>query len=134
MRRQRLLLVTLMFLAACTANGPGTAETTMATTEAPSKVEPDIHGTITQVSAIRSTDAVAVIVIEATPSEAGGAMKDAVTITHTTEVVRRSGSSFVPADPAEILMTGRRVEAWYSGPVAESYPRQARASRIAILD
>lgn len=124
----------LMILAACTSNGPATTETNAVDAPVRSERSPDIRGTITQVSAIRGTDAVAVIVIEENPSQSSGSLKDAVTITHATEIVRRSGSSFIPADPAEILMTGRRVEAWYSGPVAESYPRQARASRVAILE
>ncbi len=44
-------------------------------------------------------------------------------------VIERDGEPVSPDD-----FTGLKVEVWADGPIAESYPEQARAGRIVILE
>lgn len=50
-----------------------------------------------------------------------------------TEFYRREGAATVAASWADVAV-GQTVEAWFEGPVAESYPVQAYAARVRILD
>ncbi len=50
------------------------------------------------------------------------------TVTDKTEIRLGGGKGSV-----EDLAVGRQVEAWADGPIAESYPEQAKAKKIAIL-
>ncbi len=56
-----------------------------------------------------------------------------VTITEQTRILKQEGQERVPAT-AEELKVGQRVEADFTGPVLESYPVQATASEIVILE
>ncbi len=94
---------------------------------------PAIRGTVTSVLALRGDDRVAVIVIEENPNEKSGSGKDAVTIDQQTEVFKATATRLVVTDWSEIT-NGTRLEAWYRGAVAESYPRQATAQRLVILE
>ena len=119
-----LALVTVVLFLGC---APATTAPTAST------ATPDIVGVITSVSALRGSEAVAVIVIEATPGQESGSAKDAVTIVQSTEITRRVDGKEEPADSTAIYVTGTRVEAYYKGAIRESYPRQATAARIVIL-
>lgn len=99
----------------------------------PSPVAPDIVGVITSVNALRGSDAIAVIVIEATPGQESGSAKDAVTIEQSTEVTRRIDGKEEAADSTAIFVTGTKVEAYYKGAIRESHPRQATAARIVVV-
>ena len=55
--------------------------------------------------------------------------KASVTVTGDTRIVTAEGVSGTFAD----LANGQRVEVWFEGPVAESYPVQATAGEIRIL-
>jgi hypothetical protein len=58
--------------------------------------------------------------------------KAAVTITTQTHIFEQVGQERRPATFAA-LQIGQQVEVWFDGPVAESYPVQARASDVMIL-
>jgi beta-N-acetylhexosaminidase len=58
--------------------------------------------------------------------------KASIAITPETQIFEQVGQTQSPAS-FEALQTGQQVEAWFTGPVAESYPVQAVASDIVIL-
>ena len=58
--------------------------------------------------------------------------KAAVTITAQTRIFEQMGQERRPTT-FEALQVGQQVEAWFDGPVAESYPVQARANDVVIL-
>jgi len=101
--------------------------------------EADIHGIITEMGRRpRETNGggsvgerIGVVLVEENPDEETGSQKDSVTVTKATRLFERQGG-----DLARIrfddLKAGQRARAWYTGPVAESYPRQATASLIVV--
>jgi hypothetical protein len=56
----------------------------------------------------------------------------AVTLSDQTELRRRTGSSYAEAEVPD-LAVGTRVEVWFDGPVAESFPVQGRAGTVIII-
>lgn len=74
---------------------------------------------------------IGVVLVEENPEKETGSQKDSVTVTKATELFERRGG-----DPTRMrfddLKVGQRASAWYTGPVAESYPRQATASLIVV--
>jgi hypothetical protein len=101
--------------------------------------EADIHGIITEVGRLpQETNGdgsvgkrVGVVLIEENPDEEAGSQKDSVTVTRATKLFeqRTSDLTQVGFDDLEV---GQRARAWYTGPVAESYPRQATAKVIVV--
>jgi hypothetical protein len=91
---------------------------------------PDIHGTITRsaMSSGRQT-----ILVEENPAERWGSLKALTTINSTTAVMRRTAQGDRWASFAD-LAEGKTVQVWFEGPVAESYPVQALAKRVIILN
>jgi hypothetical protein len=83
---------------------------------------PDIRGTITAASGTR-------LRVETVPHEPSGSHKADVTVDARTPVLRRAGGR----GTAEALAVGTAVSVWFIGPVAESYPVQARA-RVVVLE
>ena len=61
------------------------------------------------------------ILIEENPKENWGSAKTWVRITDATRIFKRQEQDLIPALFAE-LQIGDRAEAWFTGPVAESYP------------
>ena len=88
---------------------------------------PDIAGVVTAVQR-DAAGRVTSVLVEERPGETAGSAKASLRISATT-VVRRGDA---PASPND-LRQGQRVQAWFSGPVAESYPVQATAAAIQIL-
>jgi uncharacterized protein DUF3221 len=81
-------------------------------------------------SEILPGDMLGTVLIEGS-NEGSGSLEDRVTVTIDTKLLKREGEG-LRAIGFEGLKVGQRVEAWYEGPVAESYPRQATASVIVI--
>lgn len=82
--------------------------------------EPGIRGIITAVQG-------ETVRIEAQPEDSAGSDKAVVRLLPSTRIFRgqeRVGS--------EAIRVGQRAGAWFSGPVMESYPVQARAAAIVI--
>ena len=125
----------------------GPADTTIPTEP------PHIRGTITQVQPGADTPSAPVggspnapvscppscgggtplrgVLIEQVPGQQSGD-KSRVTVLKEARLLRRTATGVVPMQFAE-LRVGQRAEAWFSGPVAESYPTQARA-RVIVVD
>lgn len=86
---------------------------------------PDIEGQITQIDGSR-------VLVEAQPGADSGRKIWFTVDDSTTIVARRNRDLYDSA--LEDLAVGQRVEAWASGPMAESYPEQGTAEAILILN
>lgn len=71
------------------------------------------------------------VLVEEAPGEGAGGDKSMVTMLAGARVLRRTASGVEPAGFAD-LRVGRRVSVWFDGPVAESYPTQARGGVVVI--
>ncbi|HEX5868771.1 MAG TPA: DUF3221 domain-containing protein [Longimicrobium sp.] len=87
-----------------------------------------IIGDITQVE--RSEDRVRILV-EQIPTRSAGFPIAWIAVSPRTTVVQRAGGSLSRGSPGE-LEVGMRVQVWFTGPVAESYPVQAAAGTLLI--
>lgn len=86
----------------------------------------DITGTITRATA-------GSVLVEERPADTAGSLKAAVRLTSATTVWKVSGGSQHAATRAD-LREGLRVSVWFDGPVLTSYPVQAGAKAILILE
>lgn len=82
---------------------------------------PSIRGTITLVDG-------GTIRVEEVPAEESGSAKATVRVDSDTPIRNRDGSPAAISD----LAVGEVVAVWFTGPVAESYPVQARAGGVEI--
>jgi hypothetical protein len=113
----RQALFALAFLVACACGGGAANRPT------------DITGFVTSVSG--RADGVTVLV-EAEPSNPSIGDKASVAVTGNTRITRRAQSGEVAATFRD-LVPGLRVEVWFDGPVATSYPVQGRAQAVVII-
>ena len=90
---------------------------------------PDLTGTITRSSASVS---VASILVEERPADAAGSAKASVRVTGTTSLWKTVDGRQEAALVGD-LREGARVQVWFDGPVAMSYPVQGTAKAIVIL-
>jgi len=97
-----------------------------------SQESPSIRGRITTLTPGTTEDS-ATILVEGEIEADTSFDKASVRIDDDTEVLQKGDDSFEPAT-VDNLEEGQLVEAWFEGPVAESYPVQAYAARIVILD
>lgn len=97
---------------------------------APSRA-PDISGQITRAttSTIEGSRRITILV-EAVPSDLSGSPKALVTVDGSTRIIHEKAN--VSAKVADLL-PGAAVSVWFDGPVAESYPVQAKAGTLLIL-
>jgi len=101
--------------------------------------EADIRGAITEVERMsqetnggRSTGKrIGVVLIEEDPDAESGSQKDSVTVMEATKLFERRERNLTPI-AFDGLEVGHGTRAWYTGPVAESYPRQATAKVIVV--
>jgi hypothetical protein len=101
--------------------------------------EADIRGVVTEVETMPQEgngggsvgERIGVVLVEENPDEEAGSQKDSVTVTKSTELFERRGRDLSRIG-FDDLKVGQRARAWYTGPVAESYPRQAMASSIVV--
>ena len=101
--------------------------------------EADIHGFITQVGTVPQEtngngsvgERVGIVLVEENPDEEAGSQKDSVTVTKATKLLERRRQDLTPI-AFDGLKIGQQARAWYMGPVAESYPRQATARVIVV--
>jgi len=108
---RRLALLSLVVAAACAPSGPPTRE-------------PDITGVVTHVSDDRAT-----VLVEERPQETAGSAKASVRITADTRLWTADARRASAAD----IVLGSNVRVWYDGPVATSYPLQAKAGDLALV-
>ncbi len=100
---------------------------------------PDITGSVESITGDARDfsdpdEVVGAILVEATPGVASAYDRASVSINGRTRIFTRApGSEPVPADTLA-LGIGRQVEVWFTGPVAESYPVQALADVIYVVE
>jgi hypothetical protein len=131
-----LALVCLVF-SGCAGPKPGT--TTSGEEPRLPSAEVDIRGIVTEVRRMPQENSggggggerVGVVLVEENPDEETGSQKDSVTVTKATKLFELQGRDLTQIG-FDDLQAGQRARAWYAGPVAESYPRQATASLIAV--
>jgi hypothetical protein len=117
--RSALFLIALMTLGGLCACSP----------TLPSR-EPDIRGTITSI--VRSGNQ-GTMRIEAEPGATGDA-KAAVTITAATTLLRAVDGASPEPITLDDIAEGMSADAWFTGPVAESYPVQATGEAILVSE
>lgn len=93
---------------------------------------PSIRGTITNSTAATSGDRLGSILVEEVPSDQSGSDKSSVRVTRETRILVRESGGFRRGTFAD-LRTGVLAEAWFTGPVMESYPTQATASVVVVM-
>ena len=100
--------------------------------EAPPSDDPDITGTITSVSPLEGDpDLLGSILVEASGSGDGQYDMASVTVTPKTGIYDISGFAAQPVQVGfDALAEGQLVAVVFTGPVAESYPVQARAEYV----
>ena len=110
----------LALLSACTSDGDA----------APASGDPDIRGVITSITA-GSGDVVGSVRIEGAIDQDTSYDKAVVRVESDTQIFRHASNAMMEVTFGD-LTVGQTVEAWFTGPVAESYPVQAKASWIVI--
>lgn len=108
-------------LAGCAADGPSAPES-----------EPDIRGVVTGVSGGETVSLRVVWTDDAAIGAQAGYDAAQVAVTGDTEVLARAADGSLSAAEAADIAVGTVVEAWFEGPVAESYPVQATAGTVVI--
>jgi len=111
----------IALLAGCTNDGDA----------APATIGPDIRGAITSISD-GSGDVIGSVRIEGVIEEATSYDKAVVRVESDTRIYRQVGNAMMEATFAD-LAVGQTVVAWFTGPVAESYPVQVKAAQIVIV-
>lgn len=133
--------IALLVLAACAGSGAGDGSAAARADSvagkggasrrtAPPPGPPSIEGTITDMRI--AGEHLAVIRVEENPSDSAGSAKASVTVSNTTRVIGNAGGGDM-SRLREELRAGRRVRVWFVGPVAESYPVQARAAALELI-
>lgn len=127
-RKALVALATLLALGAAVVGGCGgsTAQPASSAT-APPSIPADITGTIHDLSINPDTGLPVLLVVDDGALE-GPTDRATVTVTEDTVVWMLKGGRGTAAD----LGPGQMVSVWFDGPVAESYPVQAKAGEIAI--
>lgn len=126
MRKMKFILLAIALTAACLFE----------VTQSFSSSRVDVRGAITQIT--RSEDqgrgkVLARVLIEGSKESDTEVDKATVTVTSATKLFIRRAGERVPAELAA-LEEGQKVEALFTGPVMESYPVQATAAEITILE
>ena len=120
-------------LAACSNSEPAAPVDDPASLAARATIanrRPDIVGTITSLT--RGSGAViARVRIEENPRQRSGDEKAVVDITRATRLFRRDRAGLHAVRIAD-LRVGSIAEAWFTGPVRESYPVQATGAAIVV--
>jgi len=129
LRSARSTLAALLLAAAACASDPGDPGTAPADLRLPGET-PSIIGTVTQASDAGDRR---VVLIEQVPERSAGYPIANVYVGGQTRVLRQAAGGTVRARPAD-LVVGTRVRAWFTGPVRESYPVQADAGTVLIVD
>ncbi len=111
----------MVLLSACTNDGDA----------APATIGPDIRGAITSISD-GAGDVIGSVRIEGVTDEDTAYDKAVVRVESDTAIYRQVGNAMMEATFAD-LAVGQTVVAWFTGPVAESYPVQVKAAQIVIV-
>ncbi|HEU4882725.1 MAG TPA: DUF3221 domain-containing protein [Longimicrobium sp.] len=94
-------------------------------------VPTEVASIIGDIAQVERTDGRVRILVEQIPTRSAGYPIAWVAVNRGTDVVQRAGGTLSRGSSGE-LAVGMRVQAWFTGPVAESYPVQATAGTILI--
>lgn len=98
---------------------------------APPDSQPSIRGPITSISA--GAEGFGTILVEETSPQGLSFDKASLAITKDTKLLKRDGDGYVEFAYGG-LSEGMFVEVWITGPVRESYPVQADADTLVVLE
>jgi hypothetical protein len=101
------------------------------TLETISRQPPSIRGTVTAVERARTSAQRSSLRIEERPDQSSGDNKALVSLVESTLLYERTPDDHVRIS-IDSIQTGWLAEAWFDGPVAESYPVQASASLVIV--
>jgi hypothetical protein len=104
-------------------DGPGAVNATL-----PSEAA-SIIGTVTQVE---RSGAMTRLLVEQVPTRSAGYPIAWVEVGARTRILVRGGGQGTRAGSVADLANGARVQAWFTGPVRESYPVQADAATLLV--
>jgi hypothetical protein len=124
-------LAVLFVLAAAVVGGCGGATAAQPASPSPSAPPPrpaDITGVLRALAPGGDADSATILVVADDPA-AGEYDRASVTILPATTVWTADGRRAAASD----LTAGARVAVWFDGPVAESYPVQAKAGVVQVL-
>jgi hypothetical protein len=115
-----LLVVAFLFITGCSLSNIGT--------------KADIRGNITNITKnIEDKNIVGSILIEGNLERDTKYDKASVTITRQTHIFEYKNKKFIKADFASFKI-GQKVQTLFTGQVLESYPVQAKAIEVVILE
>lgn len=125
-------LPTMIALAVCLAapacsGAPGEPDAPGLSASVPTNAA-DIIGDVTQVE---RADGRLRILVEQIPTRSAGYPIAWISVGPGTDVVRRADGSASRGSLRDVA-AGQRVQVWFTGPVAESYPVQATAATVLI--
>jgi hypothetical protein len=119
-----LTIAALLAAAGCGGGAPGAGEPGGAAAAAVPAEPPSITGVVTAAGPGRT------LRVEERPEDASGSAKAQVRVPEGAAILDRGGR----ARRFDEVQRGARVSAWFTGPVAESYPVQATARVVVIED
>ena len=96
------------------------------------RTNPSIRGVVTEKNA-GASDNLGTILVKGEIEQDTDYDYASVRLTTDTAIFRSEGGELAAAAFDDITI-GSRVEAWFEGPVAESYPVQATAGQIIVLE
>ena len=101
----------------------------------PLRTEPDLTGTIATVQPIGDDGVAGTVLVEAIVSTEDGERTDkyVITVKDETPVFEQDGDNLDRISFGE-LAVGHQARVWFDGPVRESYPLQADAKQITVLE
>ena len=153
LNRSLVLLFTALLLAGCASSGNsaneattdkptnGAEQTTVAQGKQTNAQDYDFNPITGVITEVDHTDTGHWILVEADPTAdcRNGPVKPECgkmyyNIRDQTDVLREAGSNRKVAASPSNLQTGQLVRAWRTGPYATSYPGQARARTVVILE
>lgn len=127
MKRLTAMFALAACLAAACSSAPGEPDGRGLTAGVPTDAA-SIIGDVTQVEA---TNGRIRILVEQIPTRSAGYPIAWIAVSGGTDVVQRAGGTVSRGSSRE-LAVGMRVQVWFTGPVAESYPVQATAGTVLI--
>jgi len=96
--------------------------------------DPDIRGTVTSLERQSDGDIFGRILVEGPIAPGTGYGAASVSVTGDTTVLREVPDASPEPLAFEDLEEGMPVEVWFEGPVAESYPVQATAGTVLVIE
>ena len=96
----------------------------------PLTTEPDFYGFITEVRAVGNNNVVGTIAVESHADKIVD--KYVITVKNTTSLFRQDGEVYYEIS-FDGLEAKQWLKIWFDGPVMESWPMQARALQVVII-